>query len=87
MVILLNLKEKIALLPTEPGCYLMKNALQEVIYVGKAKNLKNRVKTYFTGAHNEKTTRLVAEISDFNYVLTNSEQESLILEINMIKQI
>ncbi|OHE27871.1 MAG: excinuclease ABC subunit C [Tenericutes bacterium GWA2_38_26] len=86
MVILLNLKEKIALLPTEPGCYLMKNALQEVIYVGKAKNLKNRVKTYFTGAHNEKTTRLVAEISDFNYVLTNSEQESLILEINMIKQ-
>jgi excinuclease ABC subunit C len=86
MVILLNLKEKIALLPTEPGCYLMKNSLQEVIYVGKAKNLKNRVKTYFTGAHNEKTTRLVAEISDFNYVLTNSEQESLILEINMIKQ-
>ena len=86
MVILLNLKEKIALLPTEPGCYLMKNEHQEVIYVGKAKNLKNRVKTYFTGAHNEKTTRLVAEIRDFNYVLTNSEQESLILEINLIKQ-
>jgi excinuclease ABC subunit C len=86
MVILLNLKEKIALLPTEPGCYLMKNEHQEVIYVGKAKNLKNRVKTYFTGAHNEKTTRLVSEIRDFNYVLTNSEQESLILEINLIKQ-
>jgi len=85
-VILLNLKEKIALLPTEPGCYLMKNEHQEVIYVGKAKNLKNRVKTYFTGAHNEKTTRLVSEIRDFNYVLTNSEQESLILEINLIKQ-
>lgn len=86
MVILLNLKEKIALLPTEPGCYLMKNEHQDVIYVGKAKILKNRVKTYFTGAHNEKTTRLVAEIRDFNYVLTNSEQESLILEINLIKQ-
>src|SRR3989339_2092476 len=86
MVILLNLKEKIALLPTEPGCYLMKNEHQEVIYVGKAKNLKNRVKTYFTGAHNEKTTRLVAEIRDFNYVLTNSERESLILENNLIKQ-
>ena len=82
----LNLKEKIALLPTEPGCYLMKSATDEVIYVGKAKNLKNRVKSYFTGAHNEKTTRLVSEIRDFNYVLTNSERESLILENNLIKQ-
>lgn len=82
----MNLKEKIALLPTEPGCYLMKNAEDTVIYVGKAKNLKNRVKSYFTGAHNEKTTRLVQEIRDFNYVLTNSERESLILENNFIKQ-
>lgn len=82
----MNLKDKIALLPTEPGCYLMKSATDEVIYVGKAKNLKNRVKSYFTGAHNEKTTRLVAEIRDFNYVLTNSERESLILENNLIKQ-
>ena len=82
----MNLKEKIALLPTEPGCYLMKSATEEVIYVGKAKNLKNRVKSYFTGAHNEKTTRLVAEIRDFSYVLTNSERESLILENNLIKQ-
>jgi excinuclease ABC subunit C len=81
-----KLKEKIRLLPTEPGCYLMKNSNQDVIYVGKAKNLKNRVKTYFTGAHNEKTTRLVLEIDDFSYVLTNSEQESLILENNLIKQ-
>lgn len=64
----------------------MKNAHGDVIYVGKAKNLKNRVKTYFTGAHNEKTTRLVQEINDFSYVLTNSEQESLILENNLIKQ-
>jgi excinuclease ABC subunit C len=82
----MNLKDKIALLPTEPGCYLMKNDKSEVIYVGKAKNLKNRVKTYFTGAHNEKTTRLVSEIRDFSYVLTNSERESLILENNLIKQ-
>jgi excinuclease ABC subunit C len=81
-----SLKAKINLLPTEPGCYLMKNDKDEVIYVGKAKNLKNRVKSYFTGAHNEKTTRLVLEIDDFNYVLTNSEQESLILENNLIKQ-
>ncbi len=64
----------------------MKNKNEDVIYVGKAKNLKNRVKSYFTGAHNEKTTRLVVEIVDFSYVLTNSEQESLILEINLIKQ-
>ncbi|MFA5470815.1 MAG: excinuclease ABC subunit UvrC [Acholeplasmataceae bacterium] len=82
----MNLKEKIKLCPTEPGCYLMKNKQGDVIYVGKAKNLKNRVKTYFTGAHNEKTTRLVQEIDDFSYVLTNSEQESLILENNLIKQ-
>lgn len=86
MVIILDLKAKIALLPTEPGCYLMKNDKDEVIYVGKAKHLKNRVKSYFTGAHNEKTTRLVAEIRDFSYVLTNSERESLILEMNLIKQ-
>ncbi|HAX03541.1 MAG: excinuclease ABC subunit C [Tenericutes bacterium GWC2_34_14] len=82
----MSLKDKIALLPTEPGCYLMRNESDEIIYVGKAKNLKNRVKSYFTGAHNEKTTRLVSEIRDFNYVLTNSERESLILENNLIKQ-
>lgn len=64
----------------------MHNFSGEVIYVGKAKNLKNRVKSYFVGAHNEKTTRLVSEIRDFSYVLTNSERESLILEMNLIKQ-
>jgi excinuclease ABC subunit C len=85
-VISLNLKSKINLVPNEPGCYLYKNEHDEIIYVGKAKNLKNRVKSYFTGAHNEKTTRLVSEIRDFSYVVTNSEQESLILEINLIKK-
>ncbi len=82
----MNFKEKLSLMPTEPGCYLMKNQDDDVIYVGKAKNLKNRVKSYFTGAHNEKTTRLVQEIRDFSYVVTNSERESLILENNLIKQ-
>lgn len=85
-MIFLNIKAKLNLCPTEPGCYLMKNKSDQVIYVGKAKNLKNRVKSYFTGAHNEKTTRLVLEIVDFSYVLTNSERESLILENNLIKQ-
>ncbi|MBN2268164.1 MAG: excinuclease ABC subunit UvrC [Acholeplasmataceae bacterium] len=82
----MNLKDKLAHLPTEPGCYLMQDSKGDIIYVGKAKNLKNRVKSYFTGAHNEKTTRLVSEIRDFSYVLTNSERESLILEMNLIKQ-
>lgn len=80
------IKDKLNLLPNEPGCYLMKNKYDEVIYVGKAKNLKNRVRSYFTGAHNIKTTKLVSEIADFFYVVTNSEQESLILELNLIKQ-
>jgi len=64
----------------------MKDQQDQIIYVGKAKNLKNRVKSYFTGSHNEKTTRLVSEIRDFSVVLTNSERESLILEMNLIKQ-
>lgn len=83
---ILSLKDKISSLPTEPGCYLMKNSKDTVIYVGKAKNLRNRVRSYFVGAHNQKTTKLVSEIQDFSYVLTNSEQESLILELNLIKQ-
>lgn len=86
MVNLLEIKEKINLLPTQPGCYLMKDSKGEVIYVGKAKNLKNRVRSYFVGAHNEKTTLLISEIKDFSYLITNSEQESLILEINLIKR-
>ena len=64
----------------------MKNVDNKVIYVGKAKNLKNRVRSYFVGAHNEKTTRLVSEIRDFDFIITNSEHESLLLELNLIKQ-
>ena len=82
----MNIKDKLALLPTDPGCYLMKDKTDTIIYVGKAKNLKNRVKSYFTGAHNQKTTKLVSEIVDFSYVMTRTEHESLILEMNLIKQ-
>lgn len=79
------LKTKLKMLPNLPGCYLMKDKTGLIIYVGKAKNLKNRVSSYFTGAHNAKTTMLVAEIEDFEYIITKSELESLILEINLIK--
>lgn len=69
-----------------PGCYLMKDAKGQVIYVGKAKRLKNRVKSYFTGSHNGKTARLVREIADFETIITSSELEALVLELNLIKK-
>lgn len=69
-----------------PGCYLMKNTDGKVIYVGKARKLKNRVSSYFTGAHNYKTTKLVDHIWDFDYIVTGSEKEALLLEINLIKE-
>ena len=80
------IKQKLALLPESSGCYLMKDKNNNVIYVGKAKVLKNRVKSYFTGAHNAKTTLLVSEICDFDYIMTSSNKECFILEINLIKQ-
>lgn len=80
------IEEKLKLLPDLPGCYQMKDKQGTIIYVGKAKNLKNRVRSYFHGAHNAKTTKLVSEISDFNYVITDSELEAFVLEINMIKE-
>ncbi|XWU17971.1 GIY-YIG nuclease family protein [Bacillus subtilis] len=81
-----QLKEKLALLPDQPGCYLMKDRQQTVIYVGKAKVLKNRVRSYFTGSHDAKTQRLVTEIEDFEYIVTSSNLEALILEMNLIKR-
>lgn len=81
-----HLKEKLALLPDKPGCYLMKDKGGRVIYVGKAKVLKNRVRSYFSGSHDGKTQRLVSEITDFEYIVTGSPMESLILELNLIKQ-
>ena len=80
------IKKKLALLPQLPGCYLMKNVDGNIIYVGKAKKLKNRVSSYFRGTHNYKTTKLVSEIVDFDYITVNSEKESLILENNLIKK-
>ncbi|MBD2863338.1 excinuclease ABC subunit UvrC [Paenibacillus oceani] len=81
-----SIKSKLALLPDKPGCYLMKNAEGTIIYVGKAKVLKNRVRSYFSGSHDGKTQRLVTEISDFEYIVTASNMEALILECNLIKQ-
>lgn len=81
-----QLKEKLALLPDQPGCYLMKDRQKTVIYVGKAKVLKNRVRSYFTGSHDAKTQRLVTEIEDFEYIVTSSNLEALILEMNLIKK-
>ncbi|WP_407857399.1 excinuclease ABC subunit UvrC [Enterococcus hailinensis] len=81
-----RIKNKLALLPDQPGCYLMKDKNETIIYVGKAKILKNRVRSYFTGSHNTKTERLVSEIVDFEYIVTESNIEALLLEINLIKK-
>lgn len=81
-----DFKEKLALVPTKPGSYQMKNKDGVVIYVGKAKNLKNRLKSYFTGTVTGKTRMLVEDIDDFEYIVTSSELESLILEITLIKK-
>ena len=78
------LKVKIANLPNNPGCYLMKNEYNEIIYVGKAKNLKKRVSQYFNRPHSGKTQKMVSDVFDFELILTNSEKEALILEINLI---
>lgn len=80
------IQHKLSLLPDLPGCYLMKDRQGTIIYVGKAKILKNRVRSYFTGSHDAKTQRLVGEIEDFEYIVTGSDIEALILELNLIKQ-
>ncbi|WP_298473113.1 excinuclease ABC subunit UvrC [uncultured Psychrobacillus sp.] len=80
------IQQKCAILPDQPGCYLMKDRQGVIIYVGKAKILKNRVRSYFTGSHDGKTQRLVQEIVDFEYIVTSSELEALILELHLIKK-
>ncbi|WHY84926.1 excinuclease ABC subunit UvrC [Neobacillus novalis] len=80
------IKQKLTLLPDQPGCYLMKDRQGTIIYVGKAKVLKNRVRSYFTGSHDGKTLRLVNEIEDFEYIVTSSNIEALLLELNLIKK-
>ena len=79
-------KEELSLVPHLPGCYLMRNKDNIVIYVGKSKNLKNRLSSYFQREHTGKTKMLVREIDHFEYIITNTEMESLLLEINLIKK-
>lgn len=81
-----NIEQKLTLLPDLPGCYLMKDEHGKIIYVGKAKNLKNRVRSYFKQAHNGKTQKLVSQIADFETIITHTNKESLLLEVNLIKQ-
>ena len=81
-----HIREKLKLVPELPGSYQMKNKDGIIIYVGKAKNLKNRLKSYFTGLVTGKTAMLVADIVDFEYIVTSTELESLILEITLIKK-
>ena len=81
-----NLKEKLKLIPKQPGCYQYFDINGEIIYVGKAKNLYNRVNSYFVGKQNNKTTKLVSQIHDVEYIITSSEIEAFILEINLIKK-
>ena len=80
------IKSKLELLPTSPGCYIHKDKNCTIIYVGKAKNLRNRVRSYFRGSHDTKTEALVSEIVDFEFIVTESNIEALLLEINLIKE-
>ncbi|WP_341266798.1 excinuclease ABC subunit UvrC [Candidatus Phytoplasma fraxini] len=80
------LSEKLKTLPTQPGCYFFQATNKNIIYIGKAKNLKNRIKSYFVGSHNHKTNLLISETKDFSYILTNNELEAVILESNLIKK-
>lgn len=80
------LRQKLSLLPEKPGVYLMKDATEQIIYVGKAKILRNRVRSYFTGSHNGKTQLMISQIADFETILTESEVEALVLECNLIKK-
>ena len=85
-MVITMIKEKLALVPNKPGCYVMKNKDGVIIYVGKAKDLKKRLSSYFRGNHTGKTTRLVDEIADFEYMVVGSETEAFILELNLIKE-
>ena len=73
-------------IPKEPGIYLMKDSKNEIIYIGKAKHLKNRVRSYFLKNQNYKTQKLVSKIADIEFVLTDNESEAFLLESNMIKR-
>lgn len=81
-----HIEQKLALLPDLPGSYQMKDINGKIIYVGKAKNLKNRVRSYFKSEHTGKTAELVKNIADFDYIVTSSEKESLLLEVTLIQK-
>ena len=83
-----NIKEELKNLPTNPGVYLMHSQNKDIIYVGKAKNLKNRVSQYFrsTSGHTPKVRAMVSRISYFEYIITDTELEALVLECNLIKK-
>jgi excinuclease ABC subunit C len=81
-----RIENALTLLPDQPGCYIMKNANDDIIYIGKAKNLKNRVRSYFKSSHTGKTAQLVSEIHHFDYIVTQTDKESLLLEINLIQK-
>ncbi len=84
--ILEKIKTKLSLVPKKPGCYQMYNSNHEIIYVGKAKILQNRLKSYFMGSHDAKTTRMLQDVVDFEYIITHSELEAFLLESNFIKK-
>src|SRR5690625_2505450 len=81
-----KIQKKLDVLRLNPGCYLINDKNDTFIYVGKSKSLRNRVKSYFIGENDRKTQRLVMEIVDFEYIVTNTEVEALILELNLIKK-
>ncbi len=81
-----HVENKLKLLPDLPGCYLMKDINSKIIYVGKAKNLKNRVRSYFKSAHEGKTAKLVSEIRDFETIVTSTDKEAFLLEITLIQK-
>ena len=85
-LILDNIKTKLTLVPHKPGCYQMFNDKHEIIYVGKAKDLHNRLRSYFSGSHDAKTTRMLMDVVTFEYIIANTEVEAFLLELNYIKE-
>ena len=80
------IKTKLSLVPKLPGCYQMIDKNKEIIYVGKAKILQNRLRSYFSGTHDAKTTRMLMDVVDFEYIITKTETEAFLLECNFIKE-
>ena len=81
-----HIEHKLALLPDLPGSYQMKDINGKIIYVGKAKNLKNRVRSYFKSSHEGKVAKMVSEVADFDYIVTSSDKEAFLLEITLIQK-